>query len=235
MQVKRWFLWMGVFGAFGVAGWLASPLHSWFHGYLAPAAHAKPEEAMAKLPATPAGAEVAIFAGGCFWCMQPPFAKAKGVLATSVGYTGGKEKNPTYKQVSYGLTSHTEAIYIVFDPKKISYEKLLGIFWRNIDPTAENRQFADVGMQYRTGIFYTSESQKKAAEASKAALAKSGCFREPIVVPILKATTFYPAEIYHQDYYLKNPSHYQRYREGSGRAGYLRKRWAMEACRAVRE
>ncbi len=172
--------------------------------------------AIPPLPDVPKGAQVAIFAGGCFWCVQPPFDKQKGVLATSVGFTGGSEKNPTYKAVAYGRTSHTEALYVVFDPKQVTYAKLLDIFWRQINPTQKNGQFADIGTQYRTGIFYADEAQRRAAEASKKAIAASGCFPGTVEVEITKASTFYPAENYHQKYYKKNPSHYMRYKIGSG-------------------
>lgn len=168
---------------------------------------------------------IATFAGGCFWCMQPPFDKTKGVLATFVGYTGGKEKNPTYKQVAYGRTSHTESIQIVFDPRIVSYQKLLDIFWRNIDPTAKNRQFVDVGTQYRAAIFWHNARQKKLAEASKLALSRSKRFSKPIVTEITKASIFYKAETYHQKYYKKNPFNYYRYRRGSGRDAFIQKHW----------
>jgi peptide-methionine (S)-S-oxide reductase len=171
------------------------------------------------------GYKLATFAGGCFWCMQPPFDKLKGVVQTTVGYTGGREKNPTYKQVAYGKTTHCEAIQIVYDPKRVTYKQLLHVFWRNIDPTAKNRQFADVGRHYRTSVFYHSKAQKAQAIASKKALAALGKFKRPIVTEIVKASVFYPAETYHQKYYLKNPRHYYRYRVGSGRAGFLKRHW----------
>lgn len=167
----------------------------------------------------------ATFAGGCFWCMEPPFEKLSGVSTVVSGYIGGPEQNPTYKQVSAGSTGHAEAVQVTYDPKKISYQQLLGVFWRNIDPTTKNRQFADIGSQYRTGIFYHTEQQKKLAEISKRNLADSGRFNRSIVTEITKATAFYPAEAYHQDYYKKNPSHYKRYRIGSGREGYLKRVW----------
>jgi methionine-S-sulfoxide reductase len=172
--------------------------------------------------------EVATFAGGCFWCMQPPFDKAKGVASTVVGYTGGTERNPTYEDVSYGRTGHREAIQIKFDPEQVSYEQLLDIFWRNIDPTQANGQFADTGTQYHTAIFYHSEEQKRAAEASKEALAKSGKFSKPIVVEILPAAQFWAAEDYHQKYYVKNPSDYRRYAIGSGRYPFLERTWGVK-------
>jgi len=173
----------------------------------------------------PAKLETATFAGGCFWCMQPPFDKTKGVTATVVGYTGGPQKNPTYEQVSAGQTGHAEAVLVTFDPAQVSYEQLVEIFWRNIDPTQANGQFADIGKQYRTAIFYHSEAQKQTAIASKERLAKSGKFKKPIVTEIMPAGPFYPAEEYHQKYYLKNPDHYKRYAVGSGRVPFLRATW----------
>jgi methionine-S-sulfoxide reductase len=173
--------------------------------------------------------EKATFAGGCFWCMQPPFDRAPGVISTVVGYTGGTQKNPTYEEVSSGRTGHAEAIEITFDPKKVSYDQLLDIFWRNIDPTTPNRQFADVGTQYRTAIFYHNEEQKKLAVESKRKLNQSGKFDSPIATEIVPASTFYPAEEYHQKYYLKNTAHYKAYRKGSGREGYLKKTWGDSA------
>jgi methionine-S-sulfoxide reductase len=172
--------------------------------------------------------EVATFAGGCFWCMQPPFDKTKGVVSAVVGYTGGTEKNPTYEQVSYGRTSHREAIQMKFDPAKVSYEQLLDVFWRSIDPTQANGQFADIGPQYRTAIFYHSAEQKRLAEESKRKLAASGKFSKPIVVEILPAGPFYAAEEYHQKYYLKNPDDYYRYAVGSGRYPFLERTWGKK-------
>jgi len=169
--------------------------------------------------------ETATFAGGCFWCMQPPFDKTKGVVSTVAGYTGGPEKHPTYEQVSSGRTGHAEAVQVRFDPTQVSYEQLVEIFWRNIDPTQADGQFADIGKQYRTAIYYNSEAQKQVALASKERLAKSGTFRKPIVTEIVPAGPFYPAEEYHQKYYLKNPDHYHRYAVGSGRVPFLRATW----------
>ncbi len=167
--------------------------------------------------------EKAVFAGGCFWCIQPLYDNLEGVISAKVGYTGGNAENPTYAQVSSGRTGHAEAIEIVFDPAKISYEKLLDLFWKNIDPTTLNRQFADTGSQYRTAIFYTSEEQKRKAEESVKKM--SAYYDRPIVTSIEPAKPFYPAEVYHQFYYKKNPEHYDAYKEGSGRAGYVRKKW----------
>ncbi len=169
--------------------------------------------------------EKAIFAGGCFWCMQPPFDSTPGVVSTLVGFTGGAEENPTYRQVSSGDTGHREAIEVTFDPGTISYEKLIEIFWHNISPIQADGQFRDVGDQYTTAIFYTSEAQKAVAERSKQQLAQSGKFQKPIATVILPADKFWPAEEYHQKYYLKNPMAYRMYRFGSGRSGYLQKTW----------
>jgi methionine-S-sulfoxide reductase len=169
--------------------------------------------------------EKATFAGGCFWCMQPPFDKLDGVASTTVGYTGGLEKNPTYKEVSSGKTGHAEAIQILYDPSQITYAQLLDVFWRNIDPTQVNGQFADRGRQYRTAIFYHNEEQKRLAEASKQALKDSGRYDKPIVTEVVPATEFYEAEDYHKDYYKKDPIRYKLYRYGSGRDWFLDTVW----------
>ncbi|MGD8933630.1 MAG: peptide-methionine (S)-S-oxide reductase MsrA [Gammaproteobacteria bacterium] len=169
--------------------------------------------------------ELATFAGGCFWCMEPPFDKLDGVISTTSGYTGGHQANPTYKQVSAGSTGHTEAIQIEYDPSKVSYEKLLSVFWKNIDPTTADRQFCDHGSQYRSGIFYHDESQKNAAEKSLQELQQTKPFDDPIVTEITAATVFYPAEEYHQDYYRKNPLRYKYYRYACGRDQRLEKLW----------
>lgn len=173
----------------------------------------------------PPGHAVATFAGGCFWCMEPPYDRLPGVDATISGYTGGHVVNPTYEQVSSGTTGHAESILVIYDPKKVSYEKLLDVFWHNIDPTVKDQQFCDHGNQYRTAIFYNNEEQRKAAEASKAALEKSKPFKEPIVTQIVMAGPFYPAEDYHQDFYMKNPVRYNLYRTGCGRDARLRQLW----------
>jgi peptide-methionine (S)-S-oxide reductase len=173
----------------------------------------------------------ATFAGGCFWCVESDFDKVDGVISTTSGYIGGRVPNPTYQQVSAGGTGHTEAVEIVYDPGKVSYEKLLEVFWVNVDPTVRDRQFCDIGSQYRTGIFVHDEAQRRAAEASKAALEKSKPFKAPIVTPIETATTFYPAEDYHQDYYKKNPIRYRYYRTGCGRDARLRELWGDAAGR----
>ena len=167
----------------------------------------------------------AIFAGGCFWCMDPPFAKLAGVQAIVSGYIGGHRENPTYREVCTGSTGHAEAIEITFDPDKISYEQLLEVFWMNIDPTDESGQFVDRGSQYRTGIFYLDEEQKRRAEVSRDQLVKSGHFSRPVVTEIVAATHFYPAEGYHQGYCKTNPVDYNLYRYSSGRDQFLAKVW----------
>ncbi len=165
----------------------------------------------------------ATFAGGCFWCMEPPYDKLDGVISTISGYTGGTKKNPTYEEVSAGTTNHAEAVEVTYDPKKITYAKLLEVFWRNVDPLTPNRQFCDGGSQYRTAIFYHDETQKRLAEESKKALGKR--FKNPIVTEILAAKEFYPAEDYHQDYYIKNPLRYKFYRYSCGRDRRLEELW----------
>lgn len=172
--------------------------------------------------------ERATFAGGCFWCMEPPFEKTAGVTEVISGYTGGNKADPTYEEVSSGATGHLEAVRMKFDPAKVTYEALLEIYWRNIDPTNPIGQFADRGEQYKPAIFYHNEAQKRLAEESKQRLQASGKFKKPIVVEIRKAEEFYPAEDYHQDFYKKNAEHYKRYRFGSGREGFLEKTWGAE-------
>lgn len=169
--------------------------------------------------------ETAIFAGGCFWCMESPFEKINGVKEVISGYTGGHKDNPTYEEVSSGTTGHLEAIQIIYDPQKVSYNDLLSIFWKQIDPTDADGQFVDRGKQYRSAIFYKSKEEKALAEKSKQNLEKSKRFSSPIVTEIIAATTFYPAEDYHQDYYKKNPVRYNYYRYGSGRDQFLKKVW----------
>ncbi len=173
----------------------------------------------------PAGAEIATFAGGCFWCMEPPYDAIPGVISTTSGYIGGQKKNPTYEEVSTGRTGHTEAVQVVYDPNKVSYQKLLEVFWPNIDPTTPNAQFCDHGSQYRSGIFYHGDEQKRLAEASKREVERTKRFREPIVTEITAATMFYPAEEYHQDYYKKNPVRYKFYRANCGRDHRLEQLW----------
>jgi methionine-S-sulfoxide reductase len=181
---------------------------------------------MTKLANTPAqNIAVATFGGGCFWCMEPPFDAMDGVLDTKSGYMGGTVANPTYDEVSSGTTGHTEVVQVKYDSTKVSYDALLETFWRNIDPTAVNRQFADRGTQYRTAIFYHSEEQQKLAAKSKADLDASGKFEAPVATEITKASDFWVAEEYHQDFYMKNSIYYQRYKKGSGRADYLKETW----------
>ena len=170
--------------------------------------------------------EKATFAGGCFWCMESPFEKLEGVLEVVSGYTGGIKDNPTYEEVSAGGTGHLEAIQIVYDPAKITYSDLLDVFWMQINPTDGNGQFVDRGLQYRTAIFYHNDKQKSLAEKSKEELDKSGKFEKPIITEIVKASKFYKAEEYHQDYHKKNPVRYKLYRYRSGRDQYLKKIWA---------
>ncbi len=186
-------------------------------------------QAPATRTATPAATAVATFAGGCFWCMEPPFDKLDGVLETTSGYMGGKERNPTYEQVSAGATGHAEVVQVRYDPARVSYARLLEVFWRNIDPTVKDRQFCDVGSQYRSAIFVHDEAQRRAADASRAALEKSRPFKDPIVTPVVAAGEFWPAEDYHQDYYLKNPIRYSYYRNGCGRDRRLSSLWGDAA------
>lgn len=166
----------------------------------------------------------ALFGGGCFWCMQPAFDTTPGVISTSVGYAGGEAKTATYEQVSTGTTGHVEVIQVTYDPQKVSYEKLLGIYLENIDPTDADGQFADKGSQYRTAIYYADASQKNAAEKALSALAPKFA-PAPIVVQIKPATAFYAAEEYHQKYYLKNKLHYNAYKHGSGRSAFIEDHW----------
>lgn len=167
----------------------------------------------------------AIFAGGCFWCMEKPFAELDGVIEVISGYTGGASSNPNYQ--NYAVGGHLEAILVTYDPAKISYPKLLTHFWRQVDPTDAGGQFVDRGHQYSTAIYYFDEAQKNQAERSKVEFEKRGIYEKPIVTPILSAATFYPAEEYHQDYYLKNPVRYKYYRHGSGRDAFLDQIWGM--------
>ena len=169
--------------------------------------------------------EKATFSGGCFWCMEHPFDELPGVISTTSGYTGGHKDHPSYEQVSSGSTGHAEAIQVLFDPQQVSYQQLLDVYWRNSDPTTANRQFCDVGSQYRPAIFYHNDEQKRLAEASKRALEQSRPFKQSIVTGIVAATAFWPAEEYHQDYYLKNPLRYKFYRYNCGRDQRLQQLW----------
>jgi peptide-methionine (S)-S-oxide reductase len=187
-------------------------------------------EAQQEPAATPEDGEaIATFAGGCFWCMEPPYDKLDGVIATVSGYTGGSKVDPTYKEVSAGGTGHTEAVQITYDPAKVSYGRLLEVFWRNVDPLDAGGQFCDRGDQYRTGIFVHDEEQRRLAETSKQALGASGRFDQPIVTEIVAAGPFYPAEDYHQDYYEKNPIRYKFYRWNCGRDARLAELWGDQA------
>ncbi len=177
--------------------------------------------------APPPRTETAILAGGCFWCLEADMEKLPGVIAAESGYTAGRTANPTYEQVSSGRTGHTEAVRVIYDPAKISYPQLLDYFWRHIDPTVKDRQFCDVGTQYRSGIYYRNEAERHAAEASRDALLKTGKLAQ-VHTEIAAASIFYPAETYHQDYYKKNPIRYAYYRKGCGRDARIEALWGKE-------
>jgi len=184
----------------------------------------------AAAPATSAPAPAtAVFAGGCFWCMETAFEGLPGVSAVISGYTGGEKKNPTYEEVSSGTTGHAESVEVTFDPAKITYAQLLDVFWHNVDPLAGGHQFCDYGTQYRSAIFYRGEEQRLAAEASKRKLEEEPRFKGKITTQIVAATTFYRAEEYHQDFYKKNPRRYQEYRTGCGRDARLKELWGASA------
>ncbi len=186
----------------------------------------------AQTPETGQGAEKtasAIFAGGCFWCMESPFDKLDGVISTTSGYIGGSTENPTYRQVTTGTTGHLEAVKVEYDPEKVSYNKLLDVFWRNIDPHDAGGQFCDRGEQYTTAIFYLTDDQKRLADASKQSLESGGKLNAPVVTPVKPAPKFYAAEDYHQDYYKKNPLKYRLYRSGCGRDARLEEVWGKAA------
>lgn len=185
--------------------------------------------AQGNAPAKPPTSAKAVFAGGCFWCVESDFDKVPGVISTTSGYTGGKTANPTYQQVSAHTTGHAEAVEVVFDPAKVSYAQLVEHFWRTIDPTVKDQQFCDHGSPYRTAIFAQDADQLKVAQASRTALQKSKPFKEPIVTEIALATTFYAAEEYHQDYYTKNPLRYKYYRSSCGRDARLKQLWGATA------
>ena len=189
-----------------------------------PPSKSAPSATPAKATAAPASSQ-AIFAGGCFWCVEASFEKVPGVISVTSGYTGGTKINPTYEEVGAGGTGHAESVRIVFDPTKTSYTKLLDVFWHNIDPTQANGQFCDHGNQYRSAIFYLDESQHRLAEDSKRKLAASGRLEAPIVTQIVAAGPFYPAEGYHQDFYKKDPVQYHAYRLGCGRDRRLEELW----------
>jgi methionine-S-sulfoxide reductase len=173
--------------------------------------------------------QTATFAGGCFWCMEPPFEKLEGVTDVVAGYTGGHTPRPTYEAVCSGATGHAEAVRVTYDPARIGYDRLLEVFWQNIDPTDFDGQFADKGHQYRTAIFFHDPDQERLARASKKKLERSGKFQQPIATEIVPAGVFYLAEEYHQDYFKKQPVHYKRYRKGSGREDFLKKTWSGDA------
>ncbi len=174
------------------------------------------------------GQAIATFAGGCFWCMEGPFDELDGVISTTSGYTGGQTVNPTYEEVSAGGTGHTEAVQVVYDPQKISYEELLAVYWPNTDPTTPDAQFCDHGSQYRPEIFYHDDKQRQSAEASKEEIKRTKTFSAPLVTKITQATAFYPAEEYHQDFYQKNPIRYKFYRYTCGRDARLATLWGDE-------
>ena len=186
-------------------------------------------------PPVPKGADIAIFAGGCFWCVESDFDQVPGVLETVSGYTGGSVKNPTYNTVTAGGSGHREAVRIVFDPKKVSYANLIEIFWRSVDPTDDGGQFCDRGESYKTAIFVTSAEQRRIAEDSKRKLGKSGIPKQPVVTPIVRAGAFYPAEDYHQNYYKKNPIRYNLYRYGCGRDSRIKEVWGKQAMRGIKK
>ena len=167
----------------------------------------------------------AYFAGGCFWCMEEVFEKVDGVLSATSGYMGGTVSNPTYEEVSAGRTGHAESVEVVYDPAKVSYQKLLDAFWRNVDPVTPNAQFCDHGNQYRSAIFFRTDEEKRASDSSKQAIEQSRRFKEPIVTQIVMAPQFYPAEEYHQDFYKKNPIRYKLYKYNCGRAQRLDELW----------
>lgn len=189
------------------------------------------QQACAAESAAGDGLRKATFAGGCFWCMEHPFDSLPGVVSVTPGYTGGEEPNPTYDDVCTGWTGHAEAVQIVYDPAQIDYRRLLEVFWHNVDPTARERQFCDIGPQYRTAIFYHDEGQRRTALASKEELEQSDLFASALATEIVVAGVFYPAEEYHQKYYLKEPVRYRYYRAGSGRDSRLKEIWGDKAGR----
>ena len=194
-----------------------------------PAPTTTPTKPAATTSTAPIATAKAIFAGGCFWCVESDFDKVPGVLSTTSGYTGGSTVNPTYEQVSAKQTGHAEAVQIVFDPAKVSYAQLVEHFWRTIDPTTKDRQFCDAGSPYRTAIFAVDAAQLATASASRAALEKSKPFKEPVVTEVVSAGAFYAAEDYHQDYYKKNPVRYNYYRSSCGRDARLKQLWGEQA------
>jgi peptide-methionine (S)-S-oxide reductase len=190
---------------------------------------AAPARPQAPAPASKAATAKATFAGGCFWCVEEAFDKVPGIVSTTSGYMGGVQKKPTYEQVSTGRTGHAEVVQVEYDPAKVTYARLLDIFWRNIDPTQKDGQFCDHGPQYRSGIFYHSDEQKRLAEGSLVNLKKNKPFKGEIVTEITKATEFYPAEDYHQDFHHKSPTRYKFYKSGCGRDARLQQLWGKPA------
>jgi peptide-methionine (S)-S-oxide reductase len=189
-------------------------------------AFAGPSAAQGTLkPAAKGGTAKATFAGGCFWCVEEVYDKVPGVISTTSGFIGGHVKNPTYEQVTTGRTGHAEAVQVEYDPAKVSYARLLEVYWRNVDPTQKDGQFCDYGSHYRTAIFFHDDEQRKLAEASRVALQKNKPFKDEIVTEITRASEFYPAEGYHQDFHLKNPSRYKFYKTGCGREARLQQLW----------
>ena len=184
----------------------------------------------ASAPVAPQGSATATFAGGCFWCMEPPFEALPGVISVTSGFSGGMERNPTYQDVSAGKTGHTEAVQVLYDPKRITYEALLRVYWHNVDPTSGDGQFCDRGKQYRPAIFYHNAAERRVAQESRTRAKQELLVKNPIMVQILPLMAFYPAEDYHQDYYKKNPKHYQEYRTGCGRDRRLRQLWGDAAA-----
>jgi peptide-methionine (S)-S-oxide reductase len=181
-----------------------------------------PSTSLAAAEATPGKA---YFAGGCFWCMEEAFEKVEGVVSVTSGYMGGTVANPTYEEVSAGRTGHAESVEVVYDPAKVSYQKLLEVFWRNVDPVTPNAQFCDHGSQYRSAIFFQNDEEKRASDVFKQAIEQSRRFKEPIVTQIVMASKFFPAEEYHQDFYKKNPIRYKLYKYNCGRAQRLEELW----------
>ncbi len=213
-------------------GWTLGALVAVAAGVFAALTQAQQAPAPQPAPAAAPGTAQAVFAGGCFWCVEADFDKVPGVISTTSGYTGGRVANPSYEQVAAKGTGHFEAVQIVFDPARVSYAQLVEHFWRTIDPTDPDGQFCDRGAPYRTAIFALDGAQLAAAQASKAALEKNRPFAAPIVTPVLMAAPFYPAEGYHQDYYKKNPVRYSYYRTSCGRDVRLKQLWGAQAAAA---
>ncbi|HKQ18515.1 MAG TPA: peptide-methionine (S)-S-oxide reductase MsrA [Candidatus Eisenbacteria bacterium] len=197
---------------------------------VAMAAAASGPATKARIPVAPPGSATATFAGGCFWCMEPPFEALPGVISVTSGFSGGMERNPTYQDVSAGKTGHTESVQVLYDPKRITYEALVRVYWHNVDPTSGDGQFCDRGKQYRPAIFYHNATERRIAQESRTRAKAELLVKSPILVQILPLIAFYPAEDYHQDYYKKNPQHYQEYRTGCGRDRRLRQLWGDAAA-----